>query len=140
MFNAIAHAAMVTMRTSVQRVRWAMWAVLPLVGASACFSSSANTVPTDVQVGFGSILIRVVTMGEMLDPDGYTVAIDEDRSDTVRVNGMVEFDPLRAGSYEVFLTDLAENCRVATPNPVLATVFKDDVSEILFSVTCTATP
>lgn len=129
------NVAMMSVRTRIHRM---LWATLPWVGASACFfTSSDNTLPTQVQVGFGSILVRVVTTGEMLDPDGYTVAIDEDRSDTVGANGMVEFDPLLAGSYEVFLTDFAENCVVTTPNPASATVIKDAVSEILFSVTCT---
>jgi hypothetical protein len=113
-----------------------LWAALTLVGTWACSEGSDNTLPLGVQQGSGSIEVTVITMGDMLDPDGYIVAIDEDLSQAVGVNGAVEFTSLLPGQYDVSLSEVAQNCEVAAPNPQSVTVIRDIVSEALFSVRC----
>jgi hypothetical protein len=120
-------------RVSLSR---ALLTALPFVGAWACTESSTDTLPLEDQRGVGSVEVTVVTMGSNLDSDGYIVAIDEDRSQAVEVNGVVEFNNLTPGTYEVSLTDEAPNCQVAPPNPQSVTVTRDIVTEALFSVAC----
>ena len=117
-----------------------LWSTLPLVVASACSSSSNATLSPEAQAEFGSVEFTVVTVGAMLDPDGYRVGIDEERSQPIGINGTVEFNLLPVGFYEGVLSEVSQNCVVAAPNPVPITVSKDIASEFLFNVTCTAAP
>ena len=111
-----------------------LWATLPLVAASACSNVSDLTGPVTI---LGSIQVTVVTVGEMLDPDGYLMLIDEDLSQPVGVNATIQFNAVPAGFYEGQLTEVAENCEVTAPNPRPITVVRNAESEILFNVTCT---
>ena len=79
-------------------------------------------------------------MGVMLDPDGYLVVIDEERSQLVGINETVAFDPVPTGFYEISLSEVAENCEVAAPNLRPLTVSANVLSELTFNVTCVAAP
>ena len=123
---------MINLRTSLEAT---LWMTLSLVVASACTGISDLTLTEEEQ--FGSMEITTVTTGTMLDPDGYTVSIDEGTSEPIGINGMVVLSTLRVGRYDVTLSDVAGNCIISGSNPRLITVTVDNASEVIFDVTCT---
>lgn len=123
--------AVVGMRTSVKLM---LWATLPLVVASACRGPTDASFDQEEQVG--SIEIMTTTTGAMVDPNGYTVIIDEGAIRPIGINAEVEFSGLRVGRYQIQLSDVASNCVVAGQNPRLTTVTALNVSQVEFLVEC----
>jgi hypothetical protein len=86
----------------------------------------------------GSIEVNVATSGAQLDPDGYTVTLDGAApGNPVGVNGQVTFSDVSAGSHEVALSGVAENCTV-TDATRTATVTVGETSQVNFAVDCPA--
>ena len=121
---------MIIMRTSVKLM---LWATLPLVVASACRGPTDASFDQEEQ--FGSIEIMTTTTGAMVDPNGYTLIIDEGTIRPIGINGEVEFSVL-VGRYQIQLSDVASNCVVAGQNPRLITVTAGNVSQSVFLVEC----
>ncbi len=100
----------------------------------------------------GSIRVATATSGADLDPNGYTVFVDEQCyydyygypycdyswTGTVGVNGSVTSTSLPMGEHTVQLADVAQNCTVAGANPRTVTVPPGDVVQVAFAVSCVA--
>src|SRR6266571_1927388 len=96
----------------------------------------------------GSIRVATATSGADLDPNGYTVLVDEQCyygyycdyswTGTVGVNGSVTSTSLPTGEHTVQLADVAQNCTVAGANPRTVTVPPGDVVQVAFAVSCVA--
>ena len=88
--------------------------------------------------GAGAIAVSTVTTGSPVDPDGYTVTVDDGPSQHIAPTGVVMFAGLAVGSHTVRLTGVAANCAVngsVTVNvPLLGTV------AVTFSVICAPNP
>jgi hypothetical protein len=87
----------------------------------------------------GVIQVVTATSGSSLDPDGYTVAIDDGGLRSVAAADVVTLPPVDAGSHNVGLTGVAPNCAVAGDSSRAVTVEADDTSEVVFEVSCTGT-
>ncbi|MFN2399004.1 MAG: hypothetical protein ABR543_10265 [Gemmatimonadaceae bacterium] len=130
---------------------------LTLSGASAnCTISPPN--PRTVTVTFGatataafsvsctartgSIRVVTVTTGANLDPDGYSVYVDDSYyyyygpRQNVATNGSVTFADIGEGVHTVGLDGIAANCTLAPPNPRTVSVAFNATVEVTFAIQC----
>lgn len=100
----------------------------------------------------GFLRVRAVTSGGDLDPNGYTLFLDEycyeyyyyQYCDYVWVgpvapNGAVTPPRLSVGEHTLTVSDVARNCDLAGENPRTATVAPGDTVEVVLTVTCALT-
>lgn len=86
----------------------------------------------------GTLEVVVETTGEDLDPDGYTVDLNDGaETEDVETSDEISLE-VDAGSHTVKLTGIASNCAVDGDNPVAVTVDADDTETVTFDVTCEA--
>jgi len=100
---------------------------------SACGRSDVTGPAAEAPTG--AVIVEVRTTGEDLDPDGYTLDID-DRSEPIDVNGSVRLADLTPGMVSVELRDAAANCAVVGSNPRLVSVVAGATVETTFEATC----
>src|SRR5882762_5561083 len=62
--------------------------------------------------GVGAIVVSTVTSGSPVDPDGYTVTVDNGPSQHIAPTGVVTFAGLSVGNHTVTLSGVAANCSV----------------------------
>jgi hypothetical protein len=87
----------------------------------------------------GTIRVSVTTSGSPADPDGYVATLDNGEAAlSIGTTGSVSFSGVPAGSHTVALTGLAANCSVTGSAFQTTTVAAGAMSELSFSVTCTA--
>src|SRR5207244_3781951 len=87
----------------------------------------------------GSLTVTTSTTGSNLDPDGYTVVVDNGAaSQPISDNGSVTFTG-PAGDHTVGLSGVAANCTVSGANPRTVTVPAGGTTSTTFAVTCAAT-
>ncbi|HXI65375.1 MAG TPA: hypothetical protein VNH14_12800 [Gemmatimonadales bacterium] len=101
--------------------------------ASASFAISCAATSTN-----GSLTVTTSTTGSNLDPDGYTVVVDNGAaSQPIPDNGSVTFTG-PAGDHTVGLSGVAANCTVSGANPRTITVPAGGTTSTTFAVTCAA--
>jgi Tol biopolymer transport system component len=83
----------------------------------------------------GSLEITTTTTGGLLDPDGYTVAVDDGTAQAIETNTTLTLPGVGAGAHRVTLSGLATNCRVEGENPRLVTV-AEGTATVAFSLAC----
>src|SRR6266576_196314 len=88
--------------------------------------------------GLGAIVVSTVTTGSSLDPDGYTVTVDNGSSQHIATNGVVTFTGLSIGNHTVTLSGVAPNCSVN--NTVTVTIPLVGSGSTTFTVNCVAAP
>jgi hypothetical protein len=86
----------------------------------------------------GDLEVSVLTIGDNLDPDGYTVTLNGTQNQAIGINGQVAFSGLGQGTYSVALGHLASNCAVNGPNPQLVALAPGAPARVRFDVVCTA--
>ena len=95
----------------------------------------------------GALTVTAPTSGAELDPNGYSVLVDETCDDyycyyawtgRVSANGAVTIPGLSVGAHTVRLDDVDSNCTLAGANPRTATVPPGDTVEVAFAITCVA--
>lgn len=84
----------------------------------------------------GDLEISATTTGEDPDPDGYTVVVDGNQSQSLGANGNVIFPDVAAEDHQVELQGVAPNCTVSS-NPRTVTVPGGGSVSTTFEVTCT---
>ncbi len=87
----------------------------------------------------GDLTVTTTTTGSNLDPDGYTVTVDDATSQPIATNGSVTFIGLSPGEHSVALSGVAANCTVTSANPVMVTVFSGETATADFTIDCAAT-
>lgn len=97
---------------------------------------------------YGTLRITTATSGTELDPDGYTVVVDEYCDDyyygycydlwntAIGINAVVSNSTIPFGQHAVRLDGVASNCRVAGENPRTVTVPSGAIADETFTVTC----
>ena len=117
------------MRSSISAAALAAIAVLwaPLSG---CSSDDESTV--------GALNITVTTSGELPDPDGYTITINDRPSQAIGVNGTLNVTSLAEGSYTVTLAGMSDQCFSSGDDPVVTTVAGGATRDVHFDVSCPA--
>jgi Tol biopolymer transport system component len=105
------------------------WPLALALGLLAC-GDDGSTEPTD-----GFIDVIVTTTGAALDPDGYTVFVDE-AGQAIGINDEMSVNGVTPGDHTVRLDDVADNCTVAGDNPRTITVAPGTPTEVDFNVSC----
>jgi hypothetical protein len=80
--------------------------------------------------------IMVVTSGEELDADGYTVQVDAEPSRPVGSSEVFEHRDIGPGDHTVHLGGIAENCVVEGANPRTVSVPTEGTTSITIEVVC----
>ncbi|MBT8478256.1 MAG: hypothetical protein KJO06_05010 [Gemmatimonadetes bacterium] len=114
-------------------------AVTSLVVLSACSDDSSPLETGDEGVHSqpaGSLQITTITMGQDIDADGYTAALDCGCFETVGVNEIATMTDVTEGSHMVLLTSVAANCELDGPNPRWITVTAGETAQTTFSIVC----
>ena len=106
--------------------------MLPGCGDSPTGDGDGNGGPPTV----GSIQVTTTTTGPGLDPDGYTVTVDGNASQSIGANATVTFSDLDPGNHMVELTAVGSNCPVSSENPQTVSVTAGDTRQAIFNVVC----
>ena len=86
----------------------------------------------------GDLEVSVLTTGDNLDPDGYTITLDGARSQAIGINGQIAFSGVAQGSHTVELSGEAPNCNVQGVNPRNVMVSAAAPTRIQIDVICTS--
>jgi hypothetical protein len=84
--------------------------------------------------------VAVVTTGQPVDPDGYSIQVDGGPAMPLGVNATVRVSDLIPGNHEVVLDGVALNCRLSGSNPRTIGVKAGDISTVRFEVQCGTPP
>jgi hypothetical protein len=106
-----------------------------LTGAISCDGDS-GTGPGSVT---GQIEVTTSTTGANIDPDGFTITIDEEQNQSIGSNGTATFSSVAAGDHEVELVGVSANCTVEGGNPRTVTVSAGGVTATMFDIICVPT-
>ncbi len=100
------------------------------------------------RVAIRKLLVKTVTSGEDIDPDGYTLTIvwhgrTRARPRSIGTNDLQELDFRDSGDFfSVRLTEVADNCTVSSRNaggnPRTIRIGSGEIAEKTFEVGCTA--
>jgi len=90
----------------------------------------------------GSAEVNAVTSGLDLDPNGYTVQVDNGTPRTLAANATTVFEGLSAGDHSITLAGAAANCTVAGDNPRTVAVttggITRDTARTTYQLSCVA--
>ena len=112
-------------------------AFLAVAGLGSCIGPSEITIDDDGEEGgLGSLMVETVTTGDNPDPDGYIVSLDEEKSEAVDVNGGAFFGGIRAGVWQVTLSEVIEACLITGQNPRFVRVTEDEIANTTFEIYC----
>jgi hypothetical protein len=114
-----------------------MFVGLAAIVTLGCHDSTGSAPP------IGAIEITVATAGAVadIDPDGYTLSIDDAPGQAVGVNATVTIGRLQLGTHFVRLTGLAPNCAISGSYPRAVNVTADNAApSVSFSVSCSSAP
>ena len=104
---------------------------------SIAFSVTCTAIPPTT----GDLTVTTNTSGSDLDPDGYTVTVDQAASQSIATtSGSATFPGLPAGNHSVLLSGVASNCTVSGANPRTVNVVAGSGGSTAFAVTCAAPP
>jgi hypothetical protein len=105
-----------------------LWAIASIT-VMACEDGTTFTAAT------GTLLVTTVTTGDVLDPDGYELLLDDSTSYAIAVNETVTLT-LDVDDYTVALSGLDDPCVVEGDNPLDTSVGADESTEVSFTVVC----
>jgi hypothetical protein len=84
----------------------------------------------------GTITVKTTTTGDDPDPDGFTVSVSGSSDHSIPTNGSTDFSGVTAGSHQVELSGVADNCSVTSGNPANVTVSGGQSTEVDFTIDC----
>ncbi|HEX2219718.1 MAG TPA: hypothetical protein VHG35_13020 [Gemmatimonadales bacterium] len=112
------------------------------VPASAALASSCGggdggglTAPTT-----GAIEVTTSTTGTDVDPDGYTLTLDDVAVRAIGTEAAAMLDELEPGTHRVALAGVAPNCQVQGSNPRALAVVAGETRAETFAVVCAEPP
>jgi hypothetical protein len=88
----------------------------------------------------GTLRLISVTVGRNFDPDGYTVALSDDRSFAIGRDDTVTVQDVDPGPWTASLTGLSDNCYSFEGEPVAGTVVAGSVTDLTLGVECLEVP
>jgi alpha-tubulin suppressor-like RCC1 family protein len=99
---------------------------------AACGESNSPSEPS------GQIRVASSTTGLSVDPDGYTVVLDDGDGHPIPINGTLLLEEVAPGNHTLTLTGVARNCRIEGEQPVTVLVNAGATTDASFTVTCDA--
>jgi Tol biopolymer transport system component len=103
--------------------------------ASACGSDPTDG-GTPPEPTTGSLELTIGTTGHDLDPNGYTLAIDDGAATTAPANGTVTHDEMQPGTHALSLTGLDENCALQEQIPFSFSITVGVQTKVTLHITC----
>jgi hypothetical protein len=88
----------------------------------------------------GAIEVTTSTTGTVVDPDGYTLTLDDVDLQTIGTAAGAVLDELEPGTHRVGLAGVAPNCQVQGDNPRNLTVVAGETRAETFAVVCAEPP
>jgi len=105
-----------------------------LNGQTVTFPGSwSATTGTD---GTGSLSVATATSGSPLDPDGYTLSLDDAVRDTLSGTDQVTLSRLAPGNHTIGLSLVASNCHLQGQNTRVVRVVPGETASETFEVVC----
>jgi Tol biopolymer transport system component len=86
----------------------------------------------------GQIVVTTGTTGDPVDPDGYSLKLDDTTVGPIGVNEAQTLRGVPPGDHRVTLEGIALNCTVAGDNPRTVSVTAGQDAAVAFAVTCAA--
>lgn len=84
----------------------------------------------------GVMLVSTSTTGADLDPDGYSVAIDDMPEQSVGIRDTLAVPNLDPGGHDVTLTGVIENCTLGGAGRRTINVIPGDTVTVTFRISC----
>lgn len=84
----------------------------------------------------GVMLVSTSTTGADLDPDGYSVAIDDMPEQSVGIRDTLAVPNLDPGDHDVTLTGVIENCTLGGAGRRTINVIPGDTVTVTFRISC----
>lgn len=84
----------------------------------------------------GSIEISTTTSGGSPDPNGYTVAVDNETAQPIGASATLTISNVASGPHQVTIAGVASNCTVAGNNPRQVNVTAGPKSTVAFDISC----
>jgi hypothetical protein len=81
-------------------------------------------------------LITTSTTGSDLDPDGYSLAVDDKPEQAVGIRDEVAINNLSLGDHNVTLTGVVGNCSLGGAGRRIVNVVGGDTVNVTFRITC----
>jgi Tol biopolymer transport system component len=86
----------------------------------------------------GSMRITINTTGAGLDPDGYSLRVDNGPEHSVATNDVLDLTDMKEGIHTLFLGDVARNCTVSGASGRTLPVVFANTTAVQFSIGCLA--
>lgn len=88
--------------------------VIAVLGLTGCGSDgpTGSAVPSPPGDASGALILSMRTVGDQVDPDGYTAQLDQGPGVGLPVNGEVRISGLAPGAHLLDVGDVASNCRL----------------------------
>jgi hypothetical protein len=102
-----------------------------LLVALACGDGPSGILDT------GSLVLRTLTTGTDLDPDGYTVRLDSQPPLAIGISDSLLVEEMQQGGHTVELEGLASNCSSEEANPLTISIQPPASTEVVLHVACT---
>lgn len=84
----------------------------------------------------GAIRIITTTTGSDLDPDGYSVTVDDQPEEAVGIVDELTVSDLSLGDHNVTLTGVVQNCSLGGAGSRTVNVVGGDTTNVTFRVSC----
>ena len=88
----------------------------------------------------GTLQVVTNTTGTGLDPDGYTLTVDDVESGAIGSAAQRTIAELEAGAHQIALSDVSANCEVQGQNPRAVSVVAGETANETFAVVCAQPP
>jgi hypothetical protein len=108
----------------------------PLIEALSPGQHEAVTFQLTCVPWYGSLKVNTVTTGRNLDPNGYSVAVDDTLMQSIGVNGSVTFTRLSPGEHTASIAGVPYNCSVTSLSPLRVTVPQGGDVSATFDLVC----
>ena len=82
-------------------------------------------------------MVTSATSGQPVDPDGYTIVVDQGAPEAIAANATVTISDLAAGDHRVQITGIAPHCSLGGANPQTVNVASAGLAHVTFQIACT---
>src|SRR3989442_956010 len=115
---------------------------IPVTTGGLTRDTARTTFQVTCVAATGAIKVTATTSGIDLDPNGYTVLVDDGQQGSLTGTGSVTINGVSAGDHNVILFAVASNCTVTGQNPqtvhVTTGAITRDTARTTFQVGCVA--
>jgi len=84
----------------------------------------------------GTLQISTTTTGSDIDPDGYTLTLDNRPDQDIDIRETLAISDLDPGDHTVALTGVIQNCAVGGAGRRTVSVIAGDTVDVTFRITC----